>query len=66
MVPAIAWQSEDIGHGSDITQFGGLPISRFKKKMRSVKRGYFEARLWPYQLLVLLIGKAKIINVYTK
>jgi glycosyl transferase, family 25 len=66
LVPPIAWQSEDIGHGSDITQFVEMPISRFKKKIRSIKRGYFEARLWPYQLFVLLIGKAKIISISKK
>jgi glycosyl transferase, family 25 len=66
LVPPIAWQSDDIGHGSDITQFVEVPISRLKKKIRSIKRGYFEARLWPYQLFVLLTGKAKIISVSKK
>ena len=66
LVPPIAWQSEDIGHGSDITQFKELPLSKLKKKMRSLKRGYFETRLWPYQLFLLIIGRAKIISVYKK
>jgi glycosyl transferase family 25 len=66
LVPPIAWQSEDIGHGSDITQFLELPMSKFKKKMRSIKRGYFEAKLWPYQLFLLITGRAKIISIYKK
>ena len=66
LVPPIAWQSEDIGHGSDITQFIELPMSKFFKKLRLVKRGYYEVRLWPYQLFLLIMGRAKIISVYKK
>lgn len=66
MVPPIAWQSNDIGQGSDIFQENAKPLSRFKKNLRSLKRGYYESRLWHYQLYILLIGKAKIITVSKK
>jgi glycosyl transferase, family 25 len=64
--PPIAWQSEEIGQGSDITIFKMRSMTRLSKLFRSIKRGYFELRLLPYQLILLLIGKAKIISVSKK
>jgi len=66
LVPAIAWQSNDIGQGSDIYAFSSETLSNFKKQLRSIKRGYYEARLWPYQLIMLMVGRAKIIKVIKK
>ena len=64
--PPIAWQSEEIGQGSDITKFKVSQMTRLKKIIRSLKRGYYEIRLLPYQMFLLLIGKAKIILVSKK
>lgn len=62
--PPIAWQSDEIGQGSDITKYKVLPITRLAKLSRSIKRGYYEIRLIPYQLFLLIIGKARIISVF--
>ena len=64
--PPIAWQSDEIGQGSDITRFKVANMTRLKKLLRSIKRGYYELRLLPYQLFLLLTGKAKIISVSKK
>jgi glycosyl transferase, family 25 len=64
--PPIAWQSEEIGQGSDITKFTVSHMNRLKKFFRSMKRGYYEIRLLPYQLFLLCIGRAKIISVTKK
>ena len=66
LVPPIAWQSEIVGQGSDI---GNEKISNSSKKQyffRSLKRAYYESRLWPYQLLVLVSGIAKLISIDKK
>ena len=66
LIPPIAWQSDEIGGGSDITKFKVAHMGRLKKLFRSIKRGYYELRLLPYQLFLLLIRKAKIISVSKK
>ena len=66
LVPPVAWQSDEIGQGSDIDEDNYKAISKLKKIPRSIKRGYYEIRLWPYQLFVLLSCKAKIIKVSKK
>lgn len=66
LVPPIAWQSTEIGQGSDINKNENKSIPKLKKIMRSLKRGYYEIRLWPYQLYLLLIGKAKIVSISKK
>ena len=66
LIPPIAWQSDEIGQGSDITKFKVAHMGSLKKLFRSIKRGYYELRLLPYQLFLLLIRKAKIISVSKK
>lgn len=66
LVPPIAWQSNIVGQGSDI---GYEQIPNFSLKQyffRSLKRAYYETRLWPYQLFILIVGVAKIIPINKK
>ncbi|MDB9991410.1 glycosyltransferase family 25 protein [Amylibacter sp.] len=63
LVPPVAWQSEELGQGSDIDGDGYMQIPKLKKFCRSIKRGFYEVRLWPYQLYILLTRKAKIVLV---
>ena len=67
LIPPIAWQSVEVGQGSNIAgSYEKKPISKLKKLLRSFKRSYFESRLWPYQLWMLIIGKAKIKSIFPK
>jgi len=67
LIPPIAWQSDEVGQGSNIVGSYKLnPISKSKKLMRSIKRAYYESRLWPYQLFVLIFGIAKLISIDKK
>ena len=67
LIPPIAWQSVEFGQGSNIVgSYNKKPISKLKKIIRSFKRSYFESRLWPYQLWMLINGKAKIKSIFPK
>lgn len=63
LIPPISWQSHQVGQGSNINNESIEKSSKRKKYFRSLKRAYYETRLWPYQLFVLAIGAAKIITV---
>ena len=64
--PPIAWQSEEIGQGSDITKFKVSHMTRLKKFFRSMKRGYYESRLMALSVVSFNNGRAKIISVLKK
>ena len=67
LLPPVAWQSVEIGLNSDIAHsYEQYPLSKLKKIKRSIKRSYYECRLWPYQLSMLICGKAKIKSVFPK
>ena len=67
LVPPITWQSIEVGQGSNIVGSYKLnPISKRQKFFRSIKRAYYESRLWPYQILVVIMGIAKIRNILPK
>jgi len=63
LVPPIAWQSEIVGQGSDIGNEETLNFTKKKHFFRSVKRAYYESKLWPYQFFILITGVAKLIIV---
>ena len=63
LVPPIAWQSEIVGQGSDISNEKTLNFTKKKHFFRSFKRAYYESKLWPYQLFVLITGVAKLVTV---
>tara|TARA_B110001450_G_C17582121_1_gene465395 strand:+ start:75 stop:875 length:801 start_codon:yes stop_codon:yes gene_type:complete len=60
LVPPIAWQLNENGDFSNIDDDIKKPLPKLYKYIRSIKRGYYECRLLPYQLIILLSGKAKI------
>ena len=67
LIPPIAWQSVEVGQGSNIAgSYKVNQLSKLKKMKRSFKRSYYESRLWPYQLWILLRGKAKLKSIFTK
>jgi glycosyl transferase, family 25 len=66
LVPPISWQSQLIGQGSNINNEKMFNLSKRKHYLRSCKRAYYETRLWPYQLFILIIGAAKIVTVDKK
>ena len=67
LIPPIAWQSVEAGQGSNIVgSYKINQLSKLKKIKRSFKRSYYESRLWPYQLWILLRGKAKLKNIFPK
>ena len=67
LIPPIAWQSVEAGQGSNITgSYKKNQLSNLKKIKRSLKRSYYESRLWPYQLWILFRGKAKLKNIFPK
>ena len=67
LIPPIAWQSVEAGQGSNIVgSYKINQLSKLKKIKRSLKRSYYESRLWPYQLWILLRGKAKLKNIFPK
>jgi glycosyl transferase, family 25 len=66
LVPPIAWQSVEIGQGSNIDDFNTMHLSKTKKIFRSIKRAYYETRLWPKQLFLLLTGVARIKKIFPK
>ena len=67
LVPPIAWQSVEIGQGSNIVDSYKLnPLSKLNKIKRSLKRSYYEARLWPYQFWIIITGKAKLKSIFPK
>ena len=63
LVPPIAWQSEIVGQGSDISNEKTFNFTKKKHFFRSFKRAYYESKLWPYQLFVLITGVAKLVTV---
>ncbi|MDB9861159.1 glycosyltransferase family 25 protein [Amylibacter sp.] len=66
LIPPISWQSHGVGQGSNINNEKIFISSKRKYFFRSLRRAYYESRLWPYQLLLLIIGAAKIITVTKK
>jgi glycosyl transferase, family 25 len=66
LVPPIAWQSDEIGQGSDIDDFNTMHLSKRRKIFRSLKRAYYETRLWPRQLFLLFTKVASITKIYPK
>jgi glycosyl transferase, family 25 len=67
LIPPIAWQSVEVGQGSNIAgSYKVNQLSKLKKMKRSLKRSYYESRLWPYQLWILLRGKAKLKSIFIK
>ena len=54
----------DTAHGHSAKVLNVL--SKLKKIKRSLKRSYYETRLWPYQLWMLFRGKAKLKNIFPK
>ncbi|MDB4078607.1 glycosyltransferase family 25 protein [Amylibacter sp.] len=67
LIPPIAWQSVEVGQGSNIVDSYKLnPLSKLKKIKRSLKRLYYESRLWPYQFWILISGKAKLKSIFPK
>lgn len=65
LIPPLAWQENVNGDHSNIDD-DQPNISKIKKFIRSLKRGYFEIRLLPYQIFILITGKAKIHKVFKK
>ncbi|MDB4839210.1 glycosyltransferase family 25 protein [Amylibacter sp.] len=63
LTPPISWQSHGVGQGSNIINDKVFTSSKRKYFFRSLKRGYYECRLLPYQLFLLVIGAAKIVIV---
>jgi glycosyl transferase, family 25 len=66
LIPPVSWQSHSVGQGSNINNEKVSIASKRKYFFRSLKRAYYESRLWPYQLFLLIIGIAKIITVNKK
>jgi glycosyl transferase family 25 len=66
LIPPVSWQSNSIGQGSNINNEKILDMSKRKYFFRSLRRAYYESRLWPYQLFILIIGIARIITVNKK
>ena len=66
LIPPVSWQSHSVGQGSNINNDKASITSKRKYFFRSLKRAYYETRLWPYQLLLLITGAAKIISVTKK
>jgi glycosyl transferase, family 25 len=67
LIPPIAWQTVEAGQGSNIVgSYEKNQLSKLKKIKRSLRRSYYESRLWPYQLWILLWGKAKLKNIFPK
>ena len=66
LIPPVSWQSHDVGQGSNINNEKTLNTSKRKYFFRSLRRAYYESRLWPYQLFLLINGMAKIITVNKK
>jgi glycosyl transferase, family 25 len=66
LVPPVAWQSHGMDKVSDIDDYKSIRLSRMRKNLRSIKRAYYETKLWPKQLLLLLTGIAKIRKIFPK
>lgn len=66
LVPPIAWQSVEIGQGSNIDDSNRMHLSKVKKILRSIKRAFYEAKLLPKQLFLLFTRAAIIKNIFPK
>ena len=62
LIPAVAYQSDDFDLKSDITNDNTHKKSKLRRKILSIKRGFFEIRLLPYQILMVVFGTAKIVE----
>ena len=66
LVPPIAWQSVEIGQGSNIDDTNRVYLSKARKIFRSIKRAYYETKLWPKQLFLLFTRVAIIKKIFPK
>ena len=61
--PSMAWQRRE-DHGSDIPVSAGADQLPFlSRKLRSLRRAWFEVKLFPKQMIWLLTGRAAIVEL---
>jgi glycosyl transferase family 25 len=65
LVQPILWQSASIGFESSIAGMTQDETSRVARKLRSLRRGFFDMRLIFWQLFLLMTGQAEVVTIYT-